>query len=74
MGSNDEWLKGEKLWTYKYFSPELMKGQNYNRTADFWAVGVTLLELSGIQKAPYAGENKEVVLEKMRKEKVFRLK
>ena len=44
---------------YEYFAPELLNAQKYSKSADFWAVGVTLLELIGI-------ESFEEILEKIR--------
>ena len=67
-------MDGYKHANYKYFAPELLMGQKYSKSADFWAVGVTLLEIMGIRKKPYVGENTETILEEMRTEKPFLLK
>ena len=72
MGPDGE-LKGEKLWTYKYFAPELLKRENYSKSVDFWAVGITLIEIIGIKKEPYVGRSQKIILEKMRTEEAFRL-
>ena len=71
------WCLGNRagLWTWQgHHEVCAAPGHIYLSGIDYWPVGVTLLELSGINKAPYMGENKEAILEKMRKEKAFRLK
>ena len=74
LGPKGEQLNGDQSGTPKYIAPEVLKKQKYGKTADFWSMGVTLLELAGIAKVPFQGENKAAVLDKMKSEKAFRLK
>ena len=40
-------LDGDQHGTLKYIAPEVLRKRKYGKSADFWAVGVTALELSG---------------------------
>ena len=41
---------------YEYMAPEVIKGERYNQSADYYALGIVANELMfGIGKRPYKG-------------------
>ena len=51
-------LTGDQHGTLRYMAPEVLKCRKYHKSADFWAVGVTALQIAGYPTAPFPGSNK----------------
>ncbi|RQM25715.1 hypothetical protein B5M09_004305 [Aphanomyces astaci] len=57
-------LKGAKTFcgTAAYIAPELLKGQNYGKAADWWSFGILLYEMIG-GKPPYYHRNRDIMFQ-----------
>ena len=51
-------LTGDQHGTLRYMAPEVLKCLKYDKSADFWSVGVTTLQIAGYPTAPFPGSNK----------------
>ena len=50
-------MDGDQQGTSGYIAPEVLNGEKYSKSADFSALGVTLLKLSGVNETHYVAEN-----------------
>ncbi|CAK4928987.1 unnamed protein product [Aphanomyces euteiches] len=57
-------LKGAKTFcgTAAYIAPELLKGQNYGKAADWWSFGILLYEMIA-GKPPYYHRNRDIMFQ-----------
>lgn len=65
--SNDNWCNS-MIGTPEYCAPEVLKGENYGISADWWSLGcVTFDLLTG--DPPFTGNNHKKIIDKVLKEK-----
>ena len=54
-------MDGDQHGTPGYIAPEVLNRKKYSKSADFWALGVTLLKLSGVNETQYVVENNKKI-------------
>ena len=50
-------LTGDRHGTLVYMAPEVQNKKKYNKSADFWAVGITALQIAGKSEALFSGSD-----------------